>query len=72
MMLPSNAVDRVLGYRRETTTRFIALGLVESGRLTTAKKGEVSVIYDTAGEKKSVARESTGFEHSSRGSTHQN
>src|SRR6266545_7067961 len=33
MMLSSGAVDRVCGYRLETTAKLIAVGLLESGRI---------------------------------------
>jgi hypothetical protein len=77
-MLSSRAVDRVLGIQ---TDRLIALGLLTDsspldswspaapdaapGALPRPRRWTVSVIGDTAGEKKSVARRSTGLDYSS-------
>src|SRR5690349_344065 len=75
MMLSSRAVDRVLGYRLATTANSSPLdcwtpaarGYGPRG-FTTAKKMEVSVVSDTAGEKRNLARRSTGLDYSSCGS----
>jgi hypothetical protein len=59
-------------YRLETTAKLIAVGLLEPAApdaaqdLTTAKTvAKISVVSNTAGGKKSVARRSTGLDYSS-------
>jgi hypothetical protein len=72
MMLSSSAVDRVLGIGLATTARLIALGLLEfrpprmrpQGVYHGPRRWKGSVIGDTAGEKKRVARRSTGLDYS--------